>query len=62
MPRPFKVTLYPVVPIVALILTVYLTCLVPLAKILWSLVFVLSAVPAYFIFAFFRKRKEAKQG
>lgn len=61
MPRPFKVPLYPVVPIVALILTVYLACLVPLAKILWSLVFVLSAVPAYFIFAFFRKRKEAKQ-
>lgn len=54
--RPVKMPLYPASVILSVALTVYLASLVPMYKILWSLVFCATSVPAYLIFALLKKR------
>ena len=56
--RPVKMPLYPASVILSVALTVYLAALVPVEKILWSLVFCATSVPAYLIFAYFKKRRK----
>lgn len=59
--RPVKVPLYPFTVILSVLLTVYIACLVPFNKILWSFAFCATSVPAYLIFAVIKKRA-AKNG